>query len=90
MQIHEILNEVLEISRKYHAQKVILFGSRAKGTQTERSDIDLAFSGCSDFESLKEKIDEIPTLYSFDVVNMDTCQNKRLLEDIEEYGREIL
>ena len=90
MQIQEILEEIQRISRQYGAREVILFGSRAKGTETERSDIDIAVSGAERFDELEEAIDEIPTLLSFDVVNMDTCQNELLLKEIIEYGRKIL
>lgn len=90
MQIQEILEEIQRISRQYGAREVILFGSRAKGTETERSDIDIAVSGAERFDELEEAIDEIPTLLSFDVVNMDTCQNELLLREIREYGRKIL
>ena len=90
MQFQEILEEIRRISRQYGAREVILFGSRAKGTETERSDIDIAVSGAERFDELEEAIDEIPTLLSFDVVNMDTCQNELLLKEIREYGRKIL
>ena len=90
MQIQEILEEIRRISRQDGAREVILFGSRAKGTETERSDIDIAVSGAERFDELEEAIDEIPTLLSFDVVNMDTCQNELLLKEIREYGRKIL
>ena len=90
MQIQEILEEIQRISRQYGAREVILFGSRAKGTETERSDIDIAVSGAERFDELEEAIDEIPTLLSFDVVNMDTCRNELLLKEIREYGRKIL
>ena len=32
---------------------------------------------------------EIPTLYKIDLVDLDTCKNQLLMEDIEQYGREI-
>jgi predicted nucleotidyltransferase len=70
-------------------QEVILYGSRARGTAMERSDIDIAVSGVDNFESLVEKVEELPTLFSVDLVNMDTCRNQLLLEDIRQYGREI-
>lgn len=70
-------------------QEVILYGSRAKGTAMERNDIDIAVSGVDNFESLVEKVEELPTLFSVDLVNMDTCRNRLLLEDIRQYGREI-
>ena len=90
MQIQEILEEIQRISRQDGAREVILFGSRAKGTETERSEIDIAVSGAERFDELEEAIDEIPTLLSFDVVNMDICQNELLLKEIREYGRKIL
>ena len=47
-------------------------------------------SGCRDFDRCRDEIDDIPTLYSIDVVNMDTCANELLMEDIRKYGRKIL
>lgn len=35
------------------------------------------------------KVEELPTLYSVDIVKMDDCTNELLLEDIRQYGREI-
>lgn len=70
-------------------QRVILYGSRAKHTARERSDIDIAVTGVKNFELLAEKIEELPTLYSVDLLNLDTCKNQLLLEDIRQYGREI-
>lgn len=68
-----------------------MFGSRAKGTATERSDIDIAVSGVvsHDIYELQEELENIPTLYKIDLVDLDTCKNQLLLEDIKEYGREI-
>lgn len=86
----EILEEVVKICRKNQVSEVILFGSRAKGTAHEKSDFDLAVSGVDDLEELREQIEEIPTLYSFDVVDLDTCTNRLLKEEIAQYGRKIL
>ena len=82
MQIEQILNEVRKIGRQYKAKEVILFGFRVKGTAAGRSDVDIAISGAGCFDEIEEAIKEIPTLLSFDVVNMDTCRNKLLLEEI--------
>ena len=46
-------------------------------------------TGVKDFDALAEQIEELPTLYSIDLVNMDTCKNQLLLEDIRQYGRKI-
>ena len=76
----ELIIKVANLCREFNAKEVILFGSRAKG---------IAVSGVINIDLLLEKIEEIPTLYSIDIVNMDDCKNELLLEDIKEYGREI-
>ena len=55
MTINSILEEIINLAKKYSASTVILFGSRAKGTATERSDIDIAVSGIPDTENLRER-----------------------------------
>lgn len=89
MQIDEVLQGVVNICKKYLATEVVLFGSRAKGTARERSDIDIAISGVSDIDGLQEEIDDLPTLYKIDLVDLDSCGNQLLLEDIRQYGRKI-
>lgn len=89
MRVDEIINEVAALCKSFHAKEVILYGSRAKGTARERSDIDIAVEGVDNFNLLAEKVEELPTLYSVDLLNIDTCRNQLLLEDIREYGRKI-
>ena len=89
MKVGEVISRVAELCRQYDAQKVILYGSRAKGTALERSDIDIAVSGVKKFDTLSDEVEDLPTLYSVDLLNLDTCRNDLLLEDIRQYGREI-
>lgn len=89
MKVEQVIKEVEEICRNFQAKEVILFGSRAKGTARERSDIDIAVAGVKNFEALVEEVENLPTLYSIDIVNIDTCKNQLLLEDIKQYGRKI-
>ena len=89
MQAEEILKEIVRLCEKYGARQAVLFGSRAKGTAQERSDFDIAVSGVQAFEELQEELEDLPTLYSIDLVDLDTCGNTLLLEDIAEYGRKI-
>ena len=89
MKVEEVISEVAKLCRNFHAKEVILYGSRAKGTARELSDIDIAVTGVKNFDILEEKIEELPTLYSVDLLNMDTCRNDLLKEDIRQYGREI-
>lgn len=89
MILEEVFRKIIEICRRNGASKVILFGSRAKETARESSDIDIAVCGVYDMEKLQEEIEDIPTLYTVDLVDLDTCENQLLLEDIEQYGRKI-
>ena len=89
LKVEEVIEKTAKICRDFGANKVLLFGSRAKGTAIERSDIDIAVSGVNDIDLLIQRVEELPTLYSIDIVNMDDCKNELLLEDIREYGREI-
>lgn len=90
MTCNEIIECVTKICRQHGAESLILFGSRAKGTDTARSDFDFCVKGVDDFYELLSAIDEIPTLYKIDLVNEDTCKNELLLKDIYKYGRKIL
>ena len=89
MQIEDVMQEIIGICKRNGATTVILFGSRAKGTALERSDIDIAVKGVDDIENLREELEEIPTLYTIDLVGLEECQNNLLLEDIEKSGRKI-
>lgn len=89
MTVEEVIQETAKLCRSFHAKDVILYGSRAKGTARGRSDIDIAVSGVENFDLLVEKVEDLPTLYSVDLVDMDTCRNQLLLEDIRQYGRKI-
>lgn len=89
MRVEDVIEAAVKLCREFGAKKVILFGSRAKGAALERSDIDIAVSGVKEVDLLIQKIEELPTLYSIDIVNMDNCKNELLLEDIRQYGREV-
>ena len=89
MRVEDVIEAAAKLCREFGAKKVILFGSRAKGTALERSDIDIAVSGVEKIDLLIQKIEDLPTLYSIDIVNMDDCKNELLLEDIRQYGREV-
>ena len=66
-----IEREIISLAKSFGVKKLILFGSRARGTNRERSDIDLAAQG-GDIFNFAETIDEkVNTLLSFDVVNLD-------------------
>lgn len=81
-----IEREIEGFAQKHAIQKVILFGSRARGTHTERSDIDIAVSG-GDFDSFYWDIKEhAHTLLKFDVVDLDAGISEELENAIQKDG----
>ena len=81
-----IVRELSFLAKKYAVTKITLFGSRARGTNTERSDIDIAVYG-GDFDhfywDVKEKIH---SLLMFDVVQADAKISDKLKQEIERDG----
>lgn len=67
-------------------RNIVLFGSRAKGNNTERSDIDMAVYG-GDFDgfywNIKEKIN---SLLMFDIIQADSAISDDLKHEIEKDG----
>ena len=81
-----ILRDISSIARKHSVTKVILFGSRARGTNTERSDIDIAVYG-GDFDSFYWDIKEnVHSLLMFDVIDADSTISEELKKEIEKDG----
>lgn len=81
-----VLRDIRALAQKCGIEKVILFGSRARGDNRERSDIDLAVSGGKIAEFATSLDDEVWTLLSFDVVNLDSAVQPELLKSINRDG----
>lgn len=82
----EVIKDLLELAKKYDLERVILFGSRARGDYRSRSDIDLAVSGGNIISFSLGVEEELSTLLEFDVVNLDGTVQKELRESIEREG----
>ena len=55
--VEEIIQTIIKICNEFQAKEVVLYGSRAKGTARERSDIDIAVSGVNDFEKVVKQLE---------------------------------
>ena len=79
-------DDIIALAHRCRLEQAILFGSRARGDNRERSDIDLAVSGgnITDFTFGIE--DEVWTLLMFDVVNLDRPVQPELLAEIDRDG----
>lgn len=86
--MNEIYEEIKKAGRKCSADKIILFGSRARGDNRERSDIDIAVFGLSKEKQIifTEMIEELPTLLSLDVVFVSDNTSEPLLNNINKDG----
>ena len=71
-------------------QKVVHFGSRARGNYRKTSDIDLAIytnnATHSQQNLIEYQIQEMPTLLKIDIVFMDRLANEKLIANIVKDG----
>ena len=81
-----VLRELSSFARKYSVMKIVLFGSRARGTNTERSDIDIAVYG-GEFDQFYWEVKEnIHSLLMFDIIQADAAISDELKQAIEKGG----
>ena len=81
-----VLEQIRGHAKKYGIHKVILFGSRARGTFRRDSDLDLAVSGGNaDLFRLAVE-EETDTLLTYDVVDLDHTASAELLDVIRKEG----
>ena len=81
-----VIRENGTFAKAHSVEKIIIFGSRARGNNTERSDIDIAVYG-GDFDAfywdIKEKIN---SLLMFDIVEMNASVSEELIAEIKRDG----
>ena len=86
-----ILKQIKVLATKYDIDKIFLFGSRARGDNSNRSDIDLAVY-TKNFDAkifFRLDLEEIETLLKFDVVFIDDNTSEKLLDEIKKDGVSI-
>ena len=83
----KVIEEIRTFARKYNIDKVILFGSRARGDHRRTSDIDLAVVG-GDFARFALDVDEeTSTLLEYDIVDMSREMQDELRQSIMREGK---
>lgn len=74
-------------------EKILLFGSRARGDAEERSDIDLAIvcpdATKRDWFTVQDIIDSADTLLKIDCIRLDTLPDSELRKEIEKNHRAL-
>jgi predicted nucleotidyltransferase len=80
------------LSANQRVERVVLFGSRAMGSYTPTSDVDLVLYGdaltLTDQARLAAAIDELPIPQRVDLVLFNTIDNDKLKEHIRKHGVE--
>ena len=89
----EILRKIVQVFCKYHTvEKIVIFGSRAKGTERQASDIDLCIVGDvedSTMLRIDNDLDDLFLPYKFDLVLRKTITHQDLLDHISHFGKVI-
>lgn len=86
-----LAEQAARLAQDLGSERLVLFGSRARGDHRERSDIDLAVYGLTPTQAgrIRLALDELPTLLKFDLVCVDADTSPALLENIEREGVEL-
>jgi predicted nucleotidyltransferase len=83
----EVLEQIITLAKECKIEKIILFGSRARGDFKQTSDIDLAVSG-GDVARFTADIEEkVSTLLLFDIVDLGASVQQALLDSITQEGK---
>ncbi len=83
----QVQREICRFAQRHHLDKVVLFGSRARGDHHRASDIDLAVWGGSVARFATDIDEETSTLLKYDVVDMGQDVSPDLLASIQKEGR---
>ena len=88
--IHQkVLEEICTFAKQYDVEKVILFGSRARGDFHRTSDIDLAVIGGDVPRFALDVDEETTTLLKYDIVDLNGVVQPELRQSIEKEGKLI-
>ena len=83
----QVINEIIDLAKSNGIEKVILFGSRARGDYHRASDIDLAVCG-GDITNFALDVEEkTSTLLTYDVVDLSKKLQEGFRESIEKEGK---
>lgn len=81
-----VLEAITDAGWKY-AQRVVLYGSRARGDYHPKSDMDIAFFGSeADFLAFQDAMEQLPTLLEFDLVRITEKTSAAFAENIRKDG----
>ena len=83
----QVIEEIRALAGEYGVEKVILFGSRARGNYKRASDIDLAVSGGDILRFALAVDEETSTPLRYDIINLDGMVCEELQKAIWTEGK---
>ena len=92
---NEDIDKIKVVFAKFpEIERVVIYGSRAKGNYKPSSDIDLTLVGekltLSLLQSLENDMDDLLLPYKFDISIFNQISNPDLLNHIERVGKEFI
>lgn len=84
----EVKEAIIKLAKKQnHIEKIMLFGSRARGDNHKTSDIDLAIWALGSISEFAYVLDEqAPTLLEFDLSHMNEVEDSFFIEQVLKEG----
>ena len=84
----ELYTKIANLAARYGAQRLVLYGSRARGDFHARSDVDLAVYGMPEKQrgSFSVEAEDLPTLLKLDIVHISENMEPAFLQNIEKAG----
>lgn len=77
------------ITENYAIRKIVIFGSRARGDNSPKSDIDIAVYPLAEFENeghFVNDIDDLETLLKFDIIFVNKDTDEKLIANVQKEG----
>lgn len=95
--LKNLRQQIVEIAKKhldtqnYHNYRIFFFGSRVRGDNRERADIDLGIEGSDELSprlkfEIQDELDQLPLLYKIDLVDFKKVSSefkREALKNIE-------
>ena len=81
-----VVNSIINLGKMHGVEKIVLFGSRARGDYKERSDIDIAVYALKNEMFFVDIHENVPTLLKIDVIDMRKNVQEELKSAIEREG----
>ena len=81
-----VVRQICALAKRHRLRKVLLFGSRARGDFHRTSDIDLAVQGGNVSRFRLDVEEEVRTLLTFDVLDLDGRLSPEIREAIQRDG----